>query len=90
MSNTIDLGFDFNNETRPRAFIQWKGTDACFDFHCECGKHSGYSGFFAHFIKCPKCEHVFEMPYTLFPRKVVGKRKLEIGLTPLECDEEFR
>ena len=51
------------------AFIQWKGTDACFDFHCECGEHNHFDGYFAYVVKCAKCSQEWEMPCILIPRK---------------------
>ncbi len=40
-------------------FIQWKGTDICMDFHCECGHHNHYDGHYAHVIKCSKCGNMY-------------------------------
>ncbi len=51
------------------AFIQWKGTDACFDFHCDCEAHTHFDGFFAYVVKCGACGQRWEMPSLLFPRK---------------------
>jgi len=42
-------------------FIQWKGTDVCMDFHCECGEHNHYDGFFAHYVRCAGCGQVYEL-----------------------------
>lgn len=41
------------------AFIQWKGTDVCMDFDCECGYHNHYDGLFAYEVKCGNCGSVF-------------------------------
>jgi hypothetical protein len=71
-SNRGDLamsGFNYDDETRPRAFIQWKGTDVCMDFHCECGAHCHFDGYFAYTVRCPHCAAVWEMPHTVFPRR---------------------
>lgn len=54
---------------KPSVFIQWKGTDACFDFHCECGEHLHFDGYFAYFPRCSFCGTVWEMPCYLYPRK---------------------
>lgn len=64
MTYEKDLGFLRGAQMmhRPAAFLQWKGTDACFDFHCPCGESS-------HFVRCP-CGRVFEMPFMLYPREV--------------------
>ena len=57
------------NPDNPYAFIQWKGTNVCMDFHCECGAHCHFDGDFAYAVKCPHCEVVWEMPCFLTPRK---------------------
>ena len=54
---------------RPSAYIQWKGTDVCMDFHCECGSRYHFDGEFAYTVKCPKCSTVWEMPTLIYPRK---------------------
>jgi len=52
------------------AFIQWKGTDACFDFTCDCGAEAHFDGYFAYVVKCGACGQEWEMPSLLTPRKV--------------------
>jgi len=52
------------------AFVQWKGTDVCMDFNCECGDFGHLDTMFAYFVKCQSCGTVWEMPCMLFPRKV--------------------
>lgn len=52
-----------------RVFLQWKNTDACFDFYCSCGARCHYDGDFAYTVQCPHCETVWEMPSDLVPRK---------------------
>jgi hypothetical protein len=50
----IDREWDLTSEPQEtNAFLQWKNTDACFDFRCECGAKG----------------HFWEMPAMLFPRK---------------------
>jgi len=51
-------------------FVQWKGTDVCLDFHCECGHHGHFDGYFAYHLKCTACGAVYQMPANLFPRKL--------------------
>lgn len=65
-----DKSFDHGSDEVPSAFLQWKGTDACFDFYCKCGTHSHFDGFFAYYVKCPHCEQVYQMPFNLYPREV--------------------
>lgn len=48
-------------EGKPHAWIQWKGTDVCCDIHCSCGYHSHFDGDFMYFIRCPKCQTVWEV-----------------------------
>jgi len=65
-----DLPFDLKSEQpRPNAFIQWKGTDVCMDFWCECGEHSHIDAMFAYAVKCWSCGTVWEMPSHVYPRK---------------------
>jgi len=59
----------------PHVFMQWKGTDACFDFHCVCGYWGHFDGFFAYHIKCRNCGRQYEMPVHLFLRPVDDKTK---------------
>src|SRR5579859_6922896 len=54
----------------PYVFIQWKGTDVCMDFYCECGEHCHFDGDFAYAVRCPHCDTVWEMPSYVTPRKV--------------------
>lgn len=72
----VEAGFesgDFShNQTgwpEPSAWIQWKGTNVCMDFHCECGAFCHFDGDFAYTVKCPHCETIWEMPSTVYPRK---------------------
>ena len=51
-------------------FLQWKGTDACFDFSCDCGAYSHHDGMFIYFIKCSTCGAVYEMPQHLLAVRV--------------------
>ena len=83
-----DRAFDLSDTPLgPHAFIQWKGTDVCMDFHCECTAHLHFDGYFAHYIECPHCRSVWQMPINLFPRKVTGTK----GMTPavMEADEDM-
>lgn len=54
------------------AFIQWKGTDVCLDFYCECGEVGHFDGYFAYELKCPTCGVIWEMPHYLVPRPYVS------------------
>ena len=52
------------------AFIQWKGTDVCFDFWCPCGGGGHFDGYFAYTVKCSDCGAVYEMPSHVYPRRI--------------------
>ena len=52
----------FNNTPEGAAvFIQWKGTDLCADFTCECGESYHIDAMFVYAIKCT-CGLTYEMP----------------------------
>ena len=36
--------------------VQWKNTDACLDFTCECGQYHHYDGFHANAFICGTCD----------------------------------
>lgn len=58
--------YDYGTDAVPPTVgIQWKGTDVCFDFRCECGKDGHYDGYFCWAIQCPYCGARYDMPYTL-------------------------
>jgi hypothetical protein len=50
-------------------FIQWKGTDLCMDFHCECGHHNHYDGYFAYYIQCNNCKIVYKLDTKVMMQK---------------------
>lgn len=52
-----------------QAFIQWKGTDVCMDFRCECGGGGHVDAMFAYAVRCNDCGTVWEMPSVVFLRK---------------------
>jgi len=58
-----DVYNHFKNDNN--TFIQWKGTDVCMDFWCECGYHSHIDGYFAYAIKCNGCERYFGLDHTV-------------------------
>lgn len=51
-------------------FIQWKGTDVCLDFHCECGRHSHLEGRFGYVVECIGCGALYEMGTQVKARKM--------------------
>jgi hypothetical protein len=72
-----DDGFSYGEVSLPHAFVQWKGTDVCMDFRCDCGADCHFDGDFAYFVRCPKCLTVWQMPWNLFPRKAPVDTKAE-------------
>jgi hypothetical protein len=67
-----DPAFDLGGKIeQPHAYIQWKGTDVCMDFHCDCGAHLHFDGDFAYAVKCPHCKTAWEMPSHVFPRRLL-------------------
>lgn len=89
------LGFSHNDDRLddiPHAFIQWKGTDVCLDFHCVCdyesntGDFGHFDGYFAYRIKCDKCGRVWEMPWHVFPREVTQDNE---SIEPVELQYEL-
>lgn len=49
---------------RPNVFVQWKGTDVCLDFHCECGYDGHFDGLFCYGLRCGRCGKTWTMPHT--------------------------
>lgn len=58
---TLEESWELPNrlEGVPHGWIQWKGTDACFDVRCECGELGHIDGEFAYAIKCASCGRVY-------------------------------
>jgi len=50
--------------------IQWKGTDICADFTCECGIFFHFDGYFCYAIECPDCRKVFKLSTTVVNMEV--------------------
>lgn len=51
-------------------FIQWKGTNVCLDFYCQCGAHGHLDDSFAYNVECPKCGAVYEMGTQVIARRL--------------------
>jgi len=51
-------------------FIQWKGTDLCADFHCDCGYDGHLDSEFAYYVKCGGCGTVYELGTQVIARRV--------------------
>jgi hypothetical protein len=51
-------------------FVQWKGTEVCLDFHCECGYSGHIDDSFAYYVECGGCGAVYEMGTQVKARKL--------------------
>ena len=60
---TFSLLLDKINTRRdpPCLALQWKNTDACLDFDCECGASYHFDGYFCFQVQCPKCERIYAL-----------------------------
>ena len=56
---------DFTPIDGTSVFIQWKGTEVCLDFSCECGAGGHFDGYFAYQLRCGVCGRVWDLPHTL-------------------------
>ena len=73
-----------SSDTRPDAFIPWKGTDACLDLYCTCGEQFHLDGYFAYELTCGHCGQTYELPNTFRLNPVEPSR----GLTLVFDDRE--
>jgi hypothetical protein len=53
-----------------RMFIQWKGTQVCMDFYCQCGAHVHGDGGFAYNVECGACGAFYEMGTQVIAKRV--------------------
>jgi hypothetical protein len=79
--------FSYDGTPLPYASLQWKGTDACFDFHCKCVAFCHFDGYFAYYVKCPHCSTIYQMPFNLFPREAQDVPADHCEPVLLEADE---
>lgn len=56
---------DYSEIEGTSVFIQWKGTDVCLDFWCECGGAGHVDGMFVHSVRCPGCGKAWTLPHTI-------------------------
>lgn len=52
------------------SFIQWKGTDVCLDFTCDCGARNHFDGYFAYHIQCWSCKQVYKLGDSIYVEKI--------------------
>jgi hypothetical protein len=72
VADEIDEMLKSIKQPLPYAFIQWKGTDVCMDFYCDCGADHHIDGHFVYAVKCHACGAVWEMPSHIIPRKIAS------------------
>ena len=68
-------------------FIQWKGTDVCMDFTCECGAGCHIDAEFCYYVRCRKCGATWKMPWYVYPTKVEDSDEYfveELVVSPME------
>ena len=56
---------DYSPIEGTNAFIQWKGTEVCCDFRCECGAEGHIDAMFVYAVACPKCGKTWQMPHSV-------------------------
>ncbi|WP_428664102.1 hypothetical protein [Reyranella sp.] len=74
----------------PRAHIRRTTTKLSMEFHCACGAECSFEGTEAYVVVCPHCQTAWEMPCTLFPRKVDGRTNRSYVAKSLTPDENYR
>jgi hypothetical protein len=77
-----------SDDSRPEAFIQWKGTDACLDLYCTCGEQFHFDGYFAVELTCGDCGQTYELPHMLRIQPVKPSRKLKLVFDDREVIED--
>lgn len=80
------MGYDADE--RPRAFIQWKGTDVCADYYCACGDKFHVDGRFAYVLKCPHCKRLYAAACFVNLLEISKSEAEDIGHIPLARDDE--
>jgi len=77
--STLRGTFDPVPGTDATMFIQWKGTEVCMDFHCECGHHSHIDAGFAYAVECVFCGALYEMGTQVRARKMTPEEVIAWG-----------
>jgi hypothetical protein len=72
----------------PEVFLQFKGTDICFDFYCDCGASCHFDGYFGSNVICPHCDQHWVLPHMLTPHKF-GPGDYPHDPKMLEPDERY-
>lgn len=61
--------------SKPLAKIQWQGTDACLDFHCECGSNLHFDEEFLYYILCGDCKNLYALGDVINVHKIPDEMK---------------
>lgn len=87
MSQMIKANFNecFDPIEETHVFIQYKGTDICLDFRCECGAVGHFDGDFAYALRCAECGETWGMPHDI--QLVKGFSNGSVKDIPKEYDE---
>lgn len=55
-------------------YINWKDTDLCGNFRCECGSEFHIDAYFVFAVECSACGVIWKTPGTVELEKVEGAR----------------
>lgn len=62
---------EIEHGSTPTIWVQWKGTEPCFDFWCECSEvdgdfgHADFDAPAPYAIQCARCGRKYDLPQTL-------------------------
>lgn len=88
MSEKERLAFELGaDQPLPSAFIQWKGTDVCMDFSCDCCEGFHIDAMFVYAVKCHACGTIWQMPSHVYPRRAPADYNGCIHITTPEDDD---
>lgn len=79
--------FDPVPGTDATMFIQWKGTDVCFDFQCPCQPEefaAHFDGYYAYYVQCPACGSNYELGTQVRARLVEDTDGHEVKILDME------
>jgi len=80
MTDSAEFPFTRPDGSDLTMFIQWKGTDLCANFHCDCGYSGHVDGDFAYFVECGGCGAVYELG-----TQVIARRTTDADGEPTIC-----
>jgi len=71
-------------EGSPHGWLQWKGTDACIDFHCKCGSHLHADNICMYFIRCGKCGQAYALNGHIKLHPIDEERAAKVSIFEIE------